>query len=64
MTNEELKEALFNKTPVTAGGINYQCVSAIIYRVINKTLTIQVELLDKNNKSVTITKAEDVQWSR
>lgn len=64
MTNEELKEALFNQSPVTAGGITYRCVSAIIYRVINKTLTIQVELLDKNNKSVTITKAEDVQWSQ
>ncbi len=64
MTNEELKEALFNKSPVTAGGISYICVSAIIYRVINNNLTIQVELLDKNNQSVTITKAEDVQWSQ
>ena len=64
MTNEELKEALFHQSPVMAGGITYKCVSAIIYRVINKTLTIQAELLDQNNKSVTITKAEDVQWSR
>lgn len=42
MTNDELKQALFNKRPVihnmpSLGEIEYKCVSAIIYRV-NKEL--------------------------
>lgn len=60
MTNDELKQALFNKRPVihnapTIGEIEYKCVSAIIYRV-NKEgkLTISAELTDKYEHSVSI----------
>lgn len=61
MTNEEAKTALFSKTPVSYGGINYAYISAIIYRVDkNNTLAISAEMLDKNQRSVTIAPLKDV----
>lgn len=65
MTNEELKEALFTQSPVVAilptyGEIEYDRVSAIIYRVINGKLTISAELFDASGHSVTIAAAEAV----
>ncbi len=58
MTNDELKQALFNKRPVIhnkppLGEIEYKCVSAIIYRV-NKEgkLDISAELTDICGHSV------------
>lgn len=32
MTAEEIKDALLKKYPVCAGGIEYKCVNAVIYR--------------------------------
>lgn len=61
MTNEEAKNAMFQRTPVTYNGINYSYISAIIYRYDrNHTLLISAELTDKNNRSVTIAQLKDV----
>lgn len=61
MTNEEAKTALFNRTPVTFNGIEYHCISAIVYRCDeNKNLSISAELLDKNKRSVIIAQLKDV----
>ncbi len=54
MTNDELKEALFDGRPVEHNGIIYKCVSAIIYRNKKGKLDISAELLDKNKNSVSI----------
>lgn len=61
MTNEEAKTALFQRTPVTCNGINYSHISAIIYRPDRyNNLVISAELLDKNQRSVTIAPLKDV----
>lgn len=58
MTNDELKQALFNKRPVIhnmplLGEIEYKCVSAIIYRVNKQSkLDISAELTDICGHSV------------
>ena len=61
MTNEEAKEALFKRTPVTYNGVEYLYISAIIYRRDpNYNLVISAELRDKYKNSVTIAKLKDV----
>jgi hypothetical protein len=61
MTNTEAKTALRHRTPVTYNGINYSYISAIIYRYDkNNNLLISAELLDKNQRSVTIAQIKDV----
>ena len=61
MTNEEAKNAMFQRTPVTYNGISYSYISAIIYRYDrNHKLLISAELTDKNNRSVTIAQIKDV----
>lgn len=61
MTNNEAKIALKNRTPVVFNGIEYLCISAIIYRYDkNKNLVISAELTDKNTRSVTIAQLKDV----
>lgn len=61
MTNDEAKTALFKRLPVTYNGINYSCISAIIYRYDrNFNLLVSAELTDKNNRSVTIAQIKDV----
>lgn len=61
MTNEEAKDALFKRSPVIYNGIEYHHVSAIIYRCgkYNDVL-VSAELTDKNNRSVTIAKVQDI----
>lgn len=67
MTNAEIKEAMQNLSPVRCGGIEYKRITAYIYRVVRVSMTntykgiIQVELLDKNEQSVTIAEAEKVE---
>lgn len=68
MTNDELKQALLNKRPVIlntplTGKIEYDFVSAIIYRV-NKDdkLDISAELTDKCGHSVTIADPKHIQY--
>lgn len=61
MTNEEAKDALFRKSPVTCKGIDYRQISAIIYRLNQAgNLMITAELLDKNTWSVTFAQLKDV----
>jgi hypothetical protein len=61
MTNEEAKNALIKRTPITYNGIHYSYISAIIYRYDrNNNLLISAELTDKNKHSVTIAQIKDV----
>lgn len=56
MANEELKKALFARSPViysdAYGSREYKHVSAIIYRCVDGKLEITAEILDKNDRSV------------
>lgn len=52
MTNAELKQALFNKTPVMYNGIRYQRVYEIVYRVPKDKLIVSAGLLDVNDNSI------------
>ena len=67
MTSAEIKEAMQKFSPVRYGGIEYKRISAYIYRVVAVPMSniykgiIQVELLDKNEQSVTIAEAEKVE---
>lgn len=60
MTSEEIKEAMHNFTPVMYDGIRYKRISAYTYRVVidknrgTYRTIYQVELLDRNEHSVTI----------
>lgn len=52
MTNAELKQALFNKTPVMHNGIRYKRVYEICYRVPKDKLIVSVGLMDANDNSI------------
>lgn len=52
MTNAELKQALFNKTPVMHNGIRYKRIYEIVYRVPKDKLIVSVGLLDVNDNSI------------
>lgn len=58
MNNEELKAALFSRCPVEHNGIEYKCVTAIIYRNKGGKLDISAEVADKKSNSVCIVNAE------
>lgn len=60
MTAEEIKDALMKKYPVCAGGIEYKCVTAVIYRERNGRIEVSGELLDKNQRSVTIVSLDKI----
>lgn len=60
MTNAELKQALFNKTPVMHNGIRYKRVYEICYRVPEDKLIVSAGLLDVNGKSITYAAADKV----
>lgn len=56
MNNEEVKQALANGKPVIyfmplVGDVNYDRVSAVIYRIINGELAVIAELEDKKGRS-------------
>ncbi len=61
MTSEEVKDALLKKYPVRAGGIEYKCVTAVIYREQNGRIAVSCELLDKNKNSVTIVSLDKIE---
>ena len=67
MSNEEIKKAMREFSPVRYKGITYDKITAFIYRVVpvpmsnNYKFVLQVELLDKNGNSVTIAEAEKVE---
>ena len=56
MTREELKAAFMEEAPVRSGGIEYQKITALIYRKESggRGLIVQAELLDRGGHSVTI----------
>lgn len=54
MTIEEIREAFLQETPVTFGGIDYEKVSALIYRKEGGKVVVSAEMLDKCKNSVTI----------
>ena len=61
MTAEEIKDALMKKYPVIANGIEYKCVSAVIYREQNRRIEVSAELLDKSGTSVTIVSLKNIE---
>jgi hypothetical protein len=54
LTGNELKDALLSEEPVIYGDVEYKCVSGIVYRKDEDKISIQAELMDKNNNSVSI----------
>ena len=67
MTSEEIKTAMHEFTPVKYDGIEYERITAYIYRIIKthkagryKTI-MQVELQDRKSNSVTIADAKKVE---
>jgi hypothetical protein len=66
MTSAEIKQAMISFAPVIHRGIEYQRISAYIYRIYLNPLThkyreaFQVELLDKNGNSVTIADTNEI----
>lgn len=67
MTSEQVREAMLNFTPVIYDGIIYKRITAYTYRVIKSKhrdtykVVYQVELLDRNEHSVTIADPEKVE---
>lgn len=67
MRRDQLKGALLSQRPVSAdlnqnGRINYQSVSAIIYRRTGEEIGITLELTDHCRHSVTIVRPEKVEY--
>ena len=61
MTNDEAKQALFDKVPVKYKGVEYSFISAIIYRYNTKDkLIVSAELFDKCGNSVVIAPTKDI----
>ena len=60
MTNAELKQALFNKTPVMHNGIRYRRVYEICYRVPEDKLIVSAGLMDITGRSVVYVPIEKV----
>ena len=63
MTNEEVKNALFQKSVVSCniphlGDLSDMHVSAVIYRVVENKLYVSAELADRGGRSVVIVKPE------
>lgn len=63
MTNEEVKNALFQKSVVSCniphlGELSDMHVSAVIYRAVENKLLVSAELADKGGRSVVIVKPE------
>ena len=61
MTAEEIKDALFKKYPVCANGIEYKCVTAVIYRERDGRIAVSGELLDRCKNSVTIVPLDKIE---
>lgn len=61
MDNKELKQALFDGGPVQYGGIKYQKVNGILYRIVSGKLCISAELLDFNNNCLVYAPAAKVE---
>ena len=61
MTGEEVKQAFFDDVPVKYKGVEYSCITGIIYRKDTKrNLIVSAELLDKCGHSVVIAQIKDI----
>lgn len=66
MNSAEIKQAMVSLAPVIHKGIEYQRISAYIYRIYISPHShkyreaFQVELLDKNGQSVTIADPKEI----
>ena len=60
MTNDEAKQAFFDDIPVILNGIEYERISALIYRKKGSTAYLELELYDKCGHSVSVAPAEKV----
>ena len=69
MTGTELKEALQNGRKVIAnlpnqGNVEFDCVSAVVYRRDEKgRIKVSAELLDKNKNSVVFAELKSVEYA-
>lgn len=63
MTGEEAKQCLYSRKKVICKGIEYEKMTAIVYRLdeSGKYIVISAELLDKNRNSVVFARLEDVE---
>ena len=62
MTNDEAKQAFFDRVPVIWKGIKYSYISAIIYKFDSYgNLVVSAELFDKCGYSVTVARTCDLQ---
>lgn len=60
MTGTELKEALMDGRKVVNNGIEYDRISAIIYRNIGGKIAVSAELYDKGGHCVVVASADKV----
>lgn len=61
MTKDDAKAAFLAATPVQHGGIEYDRISALIYRIKAGTVVMSVELASMKANSVTIAAPERVE---
>lgn len=61
MTKDEAKAAFLAAKPVQHGGIEYDRISALIYRIKAGAVVMSVELASRQANSVTITTPERVE---
>lgn len=61
MTVEEAKAAFMSGEGVTYQGIEYKCISALIYRRREGHVEMTLELLDRRANSVTIASRDKVE---
>ena len=59
MDYQQAKEAFNTKKEIKHKGVEYRCITAIVFRRTNGLEVIQLELLDKNGNSVTVAKMKD-----
>ena len=68
MTSEEIKQAMRDGTPVKCNGVEYQRITAYIYRAIKDkhtgriTFKLQCEVLDRCGISVSVVEAGKVEY--
>ena len=60
MTNQELKDAMLNRVPIIYNGMEYDCVSGIIYRNVGGKIAVTAELFDKSHNSVSIVSPQKI----
>lgn len=60
MTKSEAKAAFLAQQPITHNGIEYRCISGLIYRLQGGKTVLKLELEDKCLHSVTIADPERV----